>query len=96
MTQAGDDLRRAVSDFKTSKFIGAAILVFALVGMAACSGLMLLVFLPAWACVILVVIFASLTHELEHDLIHYMYFKKTPWAHHLMLALEWLASSKYN
>ena len=47
--------------------------------------------LPAWACIALAAFFASLTHELEHDLIHYMYFRKKPWAHHLMLALVWLA-----
>ena len=35
--------------------------------------------------------FASLTHELEHDLIHWMYFRTTPWAHHAMMGLVWLA-----
>ena len=91
VTQAGEDLRKQYPILKHQNFIGAAILVFALVGMAACSWAYAIGFLPAWACVILVAIFASLTHELEHDLIHYMYFKKTPWAHHLMLALVWLA-----
>jgi hypothetical protein len=32
----------------------------------------------------------SLIHELEHDLIHAMYFRNTPWAYHLMMALCWL------
>ncbi len=32
----------------------------------------------------------SLIHELEHDLIHAMYFRRTPWAYHLMMALCWL------
>ncbi len=37
------------------------------------------------------VFFASLTHELEHDLIHSMYFRKQRVPHNLMMGLVWLA-----
>lgn len=89
--KAGVDLRERHPVLNHQDAIGAGILAFALIGMIGCAALYGFGFLPAWACVILVALFASLTHELEHDLIHYMYFKKTPWAHHLMLALVWLA-----
>lgn len=32
----------------------------------------------------------SILHELEHDLIHWLYFKNNPFFHHLMLAGVWL------
>ncbi|UUS62137.1 fatty acid desaturase [Acinetobacter sp. YH16056_T] len=91
VTKAGEDLRQQYPILKHQNFIGASILIFALLGMLVSAWAFAVSILPAWACVILVAMFASLTHELEHDLIHYMYFKKTPWAHHLMLALVWLA-----
>lgn len=71
--------------------IGASILLFALTGMIVCAVFYVDGQLPAWLCIPLVAIFASLTHELEHDLIHWMYFRKRPWAHHLMMGLVWLA-----
>jgi hypothetical protein len=71
--------------------IGSAILLFALAGMGVCAALYISGRLPAWLCIPLVALCASLTHELEHDLIHWMYFRKRPWAHHLMMALVWMA-----
>ncbi|MDY6456055.1 MULTISPECIES: fatty acid desaturase [Acinetobacter] len=91
VTQAGDDLRQRFPILKHQNFIGASILFVALAGMILCALGYAYDILPVWACIPLIAIFASLTHELEHDLIHYMYFKKKPWAHHLMLALVWLA-----
>lgn len=91
VTQAGDDLRQRFPILKHQNFIGASILFVALAGMILCAFGYAYDILPVWACIPLIAIFASLTHELEHDLIHYMYFKKKPWAHHLMLALVWLA-----
>ncbi len=71
--------------------IGAAILLLALAGMIGSGYSYVSGLLPAWLTVLLTAFFASLTHELEHDLIHWMYFRSRPWAHHLMLALCWLA-----
>lgn len=89
--KAGEDLRQSFPILKHQNFIGASILFVALVGMVLCAVGYAYDYLPVWACIPLIAIFASLTHELEHDLIHYMYFKKKPWAHHLMMALVWLA-----
>ncbi|MBK8284402.1 MAG: fatty acid desaturase [Ahniella sp.] len=71
--------------------IGLAILVFALSGMVASAWAGLTGWIPVWLSIPLVAVFASLTHELEHDLIHWMYFRRRPWVHHLMMALVWAA-----
>ena len=71
--------------------IGAGIMLLALAGMAASGMAWHQGLLPAWLSIPLAAWFASLIHELEHDLIHYLYFRKRPIPHHLMLALGWLS-----
>lgn len=46
--------------------------------------------LGAAAVILINALASSVIHELEHDLLHRLYFKRRPWAHHLMLALCWL------
>lgn len=91
VTRAGEQLRARHAWLRHQDAIGALILAFAIAGMLGCAWLYASDALPAWACIALAAFLASLTHELEHDLIHYMYFRKKPWAHHLMFALVWLA-----
>ncbi|WOE32114.1 MULTISPECIES: fatty acid desaturase [unclassified Acinetobacter] len=91
VSKAGDDLRQRYPILQRQNLIGASILILAWIGIITASYAYAYQHISAWLCIPLVAFFASLTHELEHDLIHYMYFKKTPWAHHLMLALVWLA-----
>lgn len=45
---------------------------------------------PAWATIIIAAFWMSLLHELEHDLIHYMYFRKNKRMHNIMMAGVWL------
>ncbi|MFZ5723083.1 MAG: fatty acid desaturase [Pseudomonadota bacterium] len=59
----------------------------AIVGTATAYGAGLL---PAWATVLVAAFFMSLLHELEHDLIHFMYFRKNAFLHNLMMAGVWL------
>jgi hypothetical protein len=91
VTQAGVALRERYPILQHQDAIGAGILAVALLGMAGSAALYLQGLLSAWLTIPLVAFFASLTHELEHDLIHWMYFRRRPWAHHLMMALVWLA-----
>lgn len=91
VTAAGVALRQRHPWLKHQDAIGVAILLLGLGGMVLTAWAFLSGVLPAWLSIPLAAIFASLTHELEHDLIHWMYFRKRPWAHHLMLALCWLA-----
>jgi fatty acid desaturase len=71
--------------------LGAGILAFALLGMLGSAALYITGHMAWWVCLLLNAFFASLTHELEHDLIHSMYFRKHRVPHNLMMALVWLA-----
>lgn len=71
--------------------LGAGILAIALLGMLGSAALYISGHLAWWACLLLNAFFASLTHELEHDLIHSMYFRKQRLPHNLMMGLVWLA-----
>lgn len=61
----------------------AAVMISAATGYAA--GL-----LPAWVTVVVIAFACSIAHEIEHDLIHRMYFPRRPAARHAMFALGWL------
>lgn len=91
VTEAGAALRQRHPVLQHQDALGVAILAVSLLGMAVSAVLYLEGTLAWWATVPLVALFASFTHELEHDLIHWMYFRRKPWAHHLMMALVWLA-----
>ncbi|MCO6055988.1 fatty acid desaturase [Pseudomonas sp. MOB-449] len=87
----GNTLRQRYPVLKHQDAIGAGILAFALIGMAGSALLYLGGDIAWWACLLLNAFFASLTHELEHDLIHSMYFRKRKVPHNLMMALVWMA-----
>jgi fatty acid desaturase len=46
--------------------------------------------IPAWACIVMATVFASVSHELEHDLIHRLYFKKNALIQNIMMAIVWV------
>jgi hypothetical protein len=46
--------------------------------------------LPAWLVVVSSAFFMSLLHELEHDLIHRLYFKTRPWLYNAMMFGVWM------
>lgn len=89
--QAGEDLRRNHPILQHQDAIGASILIGSLLGMLGCAALYYYGLMAWWLCIPVVAIFASFTHELEHDLIHLMYFRKNPLAHNLMMWGVWLA-----
>jgi fatty acid desaturase len=87
----GDELRKQYPILKHQDAIGVGILTFALVGMIGSAALYIEGYMAWWACLLLNGFFASLTHELEHDLIHSMYFRKNRIPHNIMIGLVWLA-----
>ena len=87
----GVELRQRYPILKHQDALGAGILAFALAGMVGCAALYISGHMAWWACLLLNAFFASLTHELEHDLIHSMYFRKQRVPHNLMMGLVWLA-----
>lgn len=91
VVQAGVDLRQRHPWLKHQDLIGASIMILSLAGMIG-SGYAYYLDVIAWyVCVPLVAIFASFIHELEHDLIHLMYFRKSPKINKLMLLIGWVA-----
>lgn len=89
--EAGQALRNKHTWLKHQDAIGASIMIFSLAGMIG-SGALYYFDLIAWyVCVPVVAIFASFIHELEHDLIHSMYFRKRPAINKLMLIVGWIA-----
>ena len=87
----GVELRERYPILQHQDALGAGILAFALVGMIGSAALYITGHMAWWVCLLLNAFFASLTHELEHDLIHSMYFRKQRLPHNLMMGLVWLA-----
>jgi fatty acid desaturase len=91
IVESGQDLRRRFPILLHQDAIGVSILAFSLIGMISCAALYYCGLISAWLCIPLIALFASFTHELEHDLIHYIYFPKRPLAHNLMMLFGWIA-----
>lgn len=70
--------------------IGLGIFVFACVAVVASAVAYAQGLLPAWLTIVLSAIWMSLLHELEHDLIHTLYFRKNTFMYNLMMAGVWL------
>jgi fatty acid desaturase len=87
----GVELRQRYPVLTHQDALGAGILAFALAGMIGSAALYIEGHMAWWVCLLLNAFFASLTHELEHDLIHSMYFRKQRVPHNLMMGLVWLA-----
>jgi len=88
--QRGDELRRTHPWLKHQNIIGMAILFFSIFGIVMTAWFYLLGLVSAWICIPVVAILTSLLHELEHDLIHKLYFKKNKFVHNLMLLSVWV------
>ncbi len=87
----GDRIRAKYPILKHQDFIGMAILLLSMAG-AVLTGWAYIEGMIAWYVTIPVIaIFLSFTHELEHDLIHYMYFRKNKFMHNLMMTLVWIS-----
>ncbi len=88
---ASDALRARFPLLDQQSLVGATVMAVSVAAMLAIAWLYARGAIAWYVAVPAVAFVTSLIHELEHDLIHLMYFKKTPWAHHLMMALCWLA-----
>lgn len=88
---AGEALRQRHPWLRHQDAIGAGIMAFSLLGMITAGVLYYQGAIPWWICTPVIALFASFIHELEHDLIHLMYFRKSPRINSLMLILGWIA-----
>ncbi|MBV9110801.1 MAG: fatty acid desaturase [Gemmatimonadetes bacterium] len=69
--------------------IGLTIFLVSIAGVAADAVLYATGVMPWWICIPLTAFWLSLLHELEHDLIHWMYFRRRRWVHHVMMFGVW-------
>ena len=83
-------LRDKYSFLKKQNTIGLCILALSFSGMIISAYLYYYAFIPAWLCIIITAIFASISHELEHDLIHKLYFRHNAFMHNFMMTTVWL------
>lgn len=81
-----DNVRARHGWLRHQDAIGFAIFAISIIGCMANAWLYIEGVMPAWAVIIGTAFWTSLLHELEHDLIHWMYFKKNKFMHHLMMA----------
>ena len=88
---AGVELRARHGWLRHQDAIGASIMIISLLGMIASGTLYVQGVIAWWICVPVTAIFASFIHELEHDLIHIMYFRKQPKIINFMLLMGWIA-----
>ncbi len=70
--------------------IGMGILIVSTAGMLLNAWLWFQGIMPAWAVILLSAFWASLLHELEHDLIHNMYFRNQPFWYNFMMLTVYL------
>ncbi|MGY8838412.1 MAG: fatty acid desaturase [Enterobacterales bacterium] len=70
--------------------LGLIILLLSLSALISVGVLYYLAIIPAWVCIVLAAIAASISHELEHDLIHKQYFSNQPFMHNFMMLTVWL------
>jgi len=88
--QAGVALRERYPILKRQDLIGGGVMAVSILGMIASGWLYYIGQIPWWVCVPVTALFASFIHELEHDLIHTMYFRHSPRAWNLMMLLCWV------
>jgi fatty acid desaturase len=75
---------------KHQNAIGFAIFALCIIFSAGASILWLKQLIPTWLLVVVNAFLFGVLHELEHDLIHYMYFKNNKIVHNLLLLFVWL------
>jgi len=87
---ADADLRARYPFLNNQDMIGLAFCLFSLAGMVGTGFAYIAGMIPAWLCIIVSTLFASISHELEHDLIHKLYFKNNRLIQNTMMAVVWL------
>lgn len=83
-------LRQKYSLLAHQNALGMTILLLSLGALIGVATLYYFALIPAWLCIILAAIITSISHELEHDLIHKLYFSNQPFLHNFMMLTVWL------
>jgi fatty acid desaturase len=76
--------------------LGLGCFLLSLTGMAAVAGAYLAGSLTWWLAIPLMALPLSVLHEMEHDLIHDLYFRRRRWAQNLMFTVIWFCKLGLN
>lgn len=90
ITQHSNELRQRYRLLNYQNLIGASVMAVSVTGMIIMGVLYIKGLIPGWLCIVVNALLTSLIHELEHDLIHRLYFRKQPLAQNLMMLLCWI------
>jgi fatty acid desaturase len=88
--QSDSELRQTYSFLKHQDLICAVIFTGSLSLISLFSYLYVTGYLPAILTILLIALPLSLLHELEHDIIHNLYFKKQRWFQNVMFVFIWI------
>jgi fatty acid desaturase len=89
--RASAELRKRFPWLRYQSALGLATFALAIGGMVGSGWLYAAGAIPSWLCIVVTAFFASIVHEIEHDLIHSMYFPRHGGIRGLMMAVGWLA-----
>lgn len=88
--QACKDFRQRHPILKHQDLIGASIFIVSTLAIVLMSALYIKGNVSPWILIPWNAFWMAIIHEMEHDLIHYMYFKKSAWISNLFLGIGWL------
>lgn len=88
--QVNEDVRIKYPFLQYQSQIGLILMFLSIVGVVGSGYLYLSETISAFVCIVSVAFFTSILHELEHDLIHNLYFKKHKSVQNFMLGMVWL------
>jgi fatty acid desaturase len=83
-------LRSKYAFLSYQNVLGLSITLLSLAALIGVGSLYYMALIPAWLCVILAAVITSISHEIEHDLIHKQYFSKKPLIHNFMMLVVWM------
>ncbi len=87
--EADRDLRRRYSILQYQDAIGLGVFLASVSVIVTSSVLFLMNVNPWWVCLLVNAFFLSLLREIEHDLIHNLYFSTRPWVQKILMAAVW-------
>ncbi|MCL8537201.1 fatty acid desaturase [Chryseobacterium gallinarum] len=90
INQSYEQLKEAYPLLKKQNGIGLAIFLIAVTAIMVTSVGWYKAVIPTWLMIVVNAFFMGILHEIEHDLIHWLYFKKQKPVHHLMLFSVWI------
>ncbi|AZA82689.1 fatty acid desaturase [Chryseobacterium lactis] len=90
INQSYHELKETYPILKNQDYIGFTIFFITVVSIIAVSIGWYKSFVPTWLMIVLNAFFMGILHEIEHDLIHWLYFKRQKWVHHGMLLSVWI------